>query len=238
MITDTDTFNYETLPQYLDQTQQILNKLRTLNYSSAKKLWKCSDKIARPNFEQLQKLDLHHHLTPALLAFNGIQYQYMSPDLFTEPALDYVRQNLRILSGFYGILRPFDGIVPYRLEMQSKVSVNNSNNLYDFWKDLIYSALITGSEPIVNLASQEYAKAITPYLLPNQKFITVIFGSLVDGKIRTKATLAKMARGEMVRYMAESNITRINDIKKFRHPDWKLLTELSTTEQIVFVYQR
>jgi len=93
-------------------------------------------------------------------------------------------------------------------------------------------------QPIINLASEEYSKAITPYLKPKQEFISVVFGSIVDGKLKVKATLAKMARGEMVRFMAENNVDNIEDLKKFNHPDWKLSTNLSTPKQLVFIYQK
>ncbi|KRO04098.1 hypothetical protein IV54_GL001616 [Levilactobacillus paucivorans] len=238
MVIDTDTFAVEQLPQYLPQTTEILNALRQLTYPEAKALWHCSDKLAQPNYAWLQKLDLTHTLTPALLAFSGIQYQYMAPDLFTAPALDYVRSNLRILSGFYGILRPFDGIVPYRLEMQAKLAVSGHKNLYAFWDDRLYHALVSDSEPIINLASQEYAKTIIPYLQPRQSFVTVTFASLVEGRLKTKATLAKMARGSMVRYLAEHNVSTIAGVTHFDHPDWQFAGARSTAEQIVFIYQR
>lgn len=238
MVVDTDTFGYDDTPQYLAQTQQILAELRQLTYAQAKTLWHCSDKLAQPNYDWLQKLDLNRQLTPALLAFSGIQYQYMAPDLFTAPALDYVRANLRILSGFYGILRPFDGVVPYRLEMQSKLQVAGTPNLYAFWQDRLYRALTPTAEPIVNLASQEYAKTIRPYLQPQQPFITVVFASLVAGKLKTKATLAKMARGEMVRFLAEHQAATIADIKDFDHPDWAFSPAHSTASDLVFIYQK
>ncbi|WP_143462306.1 peroxide stress protein YaaA [Levilactobacillus enshiensis] len=238
MVVDTDTFGYDATPQYLPQTQQILAELRRLTYPQAKALWHCSDKLAQPNYDWLQQLDLTRQLTPALLAFSGIQYQYMAPDLFTAPALDYVRANLRILSGFYGILRPFDGIVPYRLEMQAKLQVAGAPNLYAFWQDRLYQALTPDAEPIVNLASQEYTKTIQPYLRPQQPFVTVVFASLVAGKLKVKATLAKMARGEMVRFLAEHQATTIAAIKNFDHPDWAFSPEQSTTNELVFIYQK
>lgn len=237
MSINNDTFDYETQPQYLEKTALLLKAMRKLSYTEAKQLWNCSDKLAEPNYKWLQQLDLEKQLSPALLAFNGIQYQYMAPDLFTQPALDYVRKNLRIISGFYGILRPFDGVVPYRLEMQSKLKVPNYDNLYEFWNSQIYTALTNNSETIINLASQEYAKTITPFLKENQKMITVVFASIVDGKLKTKATLAKIARGEMVRYMAENNVTSINDVKNFNHPDWLFSAELSTEGRLTFIYQ-
>lgn len=238
MVVDTDTFNYEDLPQYLEKTAMILAEMKKLTYIEAKKLWQCSDKLAKENYEWLQELDINKHLTPALIAFSGIQYQYMAPDLFTESALDYVKDNLRILSGFYGILRPFDGVVPYRLEMQSRIKVAGAKNLYSFWGEQIYQALSNNEEPIVNLASKEYSKAITPFLSPNQKFVTIVFGSIVNGKLKTKATLAKMARGEMVRFMAENKIEHVDEIRNFSDPDWKYSSDYSNENEIVFIYQK
>ncbi len=238
MVVAPDDFPYTALPQYLAQTEQLLATLRQLSYPAAKALWHCSDKLAQPNYDWLQKLDLHAHLTPAILSYRGLQYQYMAPDIFTEPALAYIQANLRILSGFYGILRPFDGIVPYRLEMQAKLAVADHSNLYDFWASRLYDALATPDEPIINLASQEYAKAITPYLAPTQPFVTIVFGSLVAGRLKVKATLAKMARGAMVRYLAENQVSELDQIKTFDHPDYQFDSERSTATELVFIYQK
>lgn len=238
MIVDQDSFPVATRPLYLPATAVLLKQLRTLNYEDAKALWHCSDKLARPNYRWLQELDLNHHLTPALLSYSGIQYRYMAPDIFTQPALDYVRDNLRILSGFYGILRPFDGIVPYRLEMQARLAVAGKTNLYDFWGDRLYQALTPSPEPIVNLASLEYSKTITPYLAPGQPMIDVVFASWVGDQLKTKATLAKMARGAMVRYLAENQVTDIAAIRNFDDPDYQFDALRSTEQRLVFVYQK
>lgn len=238
MNIDNDTFEYETMPQYLEETALLLKVMKKLSYEEAKQMWNCSDKLAETNYKWLQELDLNKQLTPALLAFSGIQYQYMAPDLFTEPALNYVRNNLRILSGFYGILRPFDGVVPYRLEMQSHLQMPNYSNLYEFWNSKIYNALTKNSETIINLASQEYAKAIIPFLKNKQKLVTIVFASMVNGKLKTKATLAKMARGEMVRFMAENNAPNIATVKQFKHPNWKFSSEFSTDNQLTFIYHK
>lgn len=237
MVVDTDTFPVAALPTYLDQTRTVLARLQQLTYDQAKQLWHCSDRLARPNYARLQELDLTSHLIPALLSYRGLQYQYMAPDLFTAPALDYVRQNLRILSGFYGVLRPFDGVVPYRLEMQAKLAVAGMPNLYAFWGERPYLALGKPNEPIINLASLEYAKAITPYLTPQQSFITVVFASLVAGKLKTKATLAKMARGAMVRYLAEHQVTDPAQIAAFDHPDYRFAADRSTATHLVFIHR-
>ncbi|GEO70704.1 peroxide stress protein YaaA [Levilactobacillus acidifarinae] len=238
MVVAPDDFAVRDQPEYLAQTRQILTKLRQLSYPQAKALWHCSDKLARPNYDWLQQLDLTRDLTPALIAYSGIQYQYMAPDLFTAPALAYVQANLRILSGFYGILRPFDGVVPYRLEMQAKLPVAGAKNLYAFWGERLYRALRCDQGPIVNLASQEYAKAITPYLTASDQLIDVTFGSLVGDRVRVKATLAKMARGAMVRYLAEHQVTDVAGIRQFDHPDYRFSAERSTAQHLVFLYQK
>ena len=99
------------------------------------------------------------------------------------------------MSGFYGLLRPMDGIVPYRLEMQAKIHMSGYKNLYDFWKDGIYRELTKDTQVILNLASKEYSKCIESYLGEKDRFITCIFAEEVSGKCVQKATMAKMARG-------------------------------------------
>lgn len=113
MVVNPDNIVEITRPQYFEQTQTILKTLRQLSYPDLKTLWHCSEQLARKNYQQLQQIDLTKQLTPALFAYSGIQYQYMAPDLFTGPAFNYAQQHLRILSGFYGVLRPFDSVVPY-----------------------------------------------------------------------------------------------------------------------------
>ncbi|KRK98525.1 hypothetical protein FD04_GL000257 [Secundilactobacillus odoratitofui DSM 19909 = JCM 15043] len=235
MVVNTDDFDVLSQPQYLDDAQAILQVLKQLTYEQAKAMWHCSDKLARENFAWLQEMSLTQHQTPAILGYTGIQYQYMAPDLFTAPALDYIQANLRILTGFYGILRPFDGVVPYRLEMQSAVAVNQTANLYQFWGDRLHAALQANDGLILNLASQEYAKAITPYLTADEHMVDVVFASLVNGKPKVKATFAKMARGEMVRYLAENQISDLADVAKFDHPDWHFDADRSTANQLVFI---
>lgn len=235
MQVDTDSFLAETVPDYLSATQQILARMRQLTFEELHTLWHCSEKLAQTNYDQLQHLDLNAAATPAIIAFTGIQYQYMAPDLFTVNALDYVKQNLRILSGFYGILRPFDGIVPYRLEMQAALTVGTAQNLYQFWGTKLATTLQTNREPIINLASQEYAKTIRPYLPATQPFIDIVFGQLVAGKVKTKATLAKMARGEMVRYLAENNVQTLTGVQQFDHLNYQFQPQLSTSTKLVFL---
>ena len=122
------------------------------------------------------------------------------------------------------------------LEMQSPLVVEGHQRLYDFWGDKLYDALgSSAGEPIINLASQEYAKAIRPYLPPDTPFIEIVFGQLIDGKIKIRATFAKMARGEMVRYMAENDVQKAAELRKFNRLDYQFDEQRSTKERLVFV---
>ncbi len=239
MNIDTDTLAPLGLPVFLSRTKELMAYLKSLSYEEAKKLWSCNDKIAAQNFERYAKMDLEHGLTPALLSYEGIQYQYMSPMVFSETALDYVQKNLRILSGFYGILKPFDGVTPYRLEMQAKASIGEAKDLYEYWGDSLYQELTSdGDQIILNLASKEYSKCIEKHLCKKDLYVTCVFGEEIDGKIVQKGTLAKMARGEMVRFLAENGIEHLDDVKSFSGLGYEFSKELSGEKEFVFIKRR
>ncbi len=238
MKQEQDFFFPESQPQFLEQTKQILEKLKLLSYEDAKNMWQCNDKLAKENYERLRSADVTSKTSPAIMSYKGLQYQYMAPDLMTLPGLTYLQEHVRILSGFYGMLRPFDGIIPYRLEMQARLEVDNQKNLYAFWGEQLYEALHFEQGPVINLASKEYSKTIVPYLQPTDQLIDVSFGQIVSGKLKIKATLAKMARGEMVRYLAENQVTTLDRIKEFDHPDYLFSDDYSTNQQFVFLYQK
>jgi len=235
MNCDIDSFPCRGLPPLLSQTEQLFTQLRTMSYANLKELWHCNDQIAALNFERLHTLDLHKQLTPAILSYDGIQYRYMAPSVFTDKQLTYVSEHLRILSGFYGILHPFNGVIPYRLEMQAKLEGDNFRNLYEFWGNTIAKYLLAETKIIVNLASKEYSRCISNYLPENIIFLTCIFGKLKDGKIIEKGTQCKMARGEMVRYMAEKEIEEISDLKNFDRLGYFFSPEQSDKSTYVFL---
>lgn len=223
------------LPYFLEETKGLLDQMRQLTYEEAKKLWACSDKLAQLNYQRVQEMDLERNLTPAILSYEGIQYQHMAPGVFTQEAWDYAEKNLRILSGFYGILRPFDGVVPYRLEMQVRLQRGGAKDLYEFWGNRLYRQALDESRIIINLASKEYSRCIEAYLTPEDQFITCVFGEESDGKIIQKGTLAKMARGEMVRFMAETQAETPEDLKEFRCLNYCFQEELSSCSEYVFL---
>ena len=222
-------------PVFLNRTQILLEVLQRMDASHLKQLWKCSDPIAALNASRLECMDLRKNLTPAILAYEGIAYQRMAPGVFTNRELSYVQEHLRILSGFYGILRPFDGVTPYRLEMQAKLSADGAKDLYGFWGDCLARTLLTETDCIVNLASKEYSSAVSGYVPDSVRFLTCTFGVMKNGKIIEKATMCKMARGEMVRYMAQNQITNPEDVKSFDLLDFRFAPEHSNTENFTFL---
>ena len=175
------------------------------------------------------------NLTPALLAYDGIQYTYMAPAVFEDGQLDYVQEHLRILSGFYGVVKPMDGVVPYRLEMQAKAEIGRCHNLYEFWGDILYREVMDESRILINLASREYSKCIEKYLQPDDRMITCIFGELLDGKVVQKGVYAKMARGEMVRFMADIGAEEPEQIKTFNWSGYCFDDSRSSETKYVFL---
>ena len=234
MNIDLDTLDYTALPEYLPQTEEILHWLQSKSYAELKELWQCNDKIAEQNYMRLKSMDLHRQLTPAILSYEGIAYQYMAPTVFEDKQFDYVQRHLRILSGFYGVLKPMDGVIPYRLEMQAKASINGYKNLYDLWGSRIYESVKDQDRVIINLAAKEYSKCVEKYLTKRDTYITITFCEAYKGKLVTKPTYAKMARGEMVRYMAERQIENPAEIKKFDRLGYVYRDDLSTGLEYVF----
>ena len=244
-----DIWECEGTSIFLDEANALKEYLQKLKFEEVKDIWCCNDKIANLNFKRFQEMDLSKRLTPALLAFEGLQYQYMKPEVFTDLEIEYIQEHLRILSGFYGVLKPLDGVVPYRLEMQAKIRMETNeieySNLYDYWEDKISREIAKGLSKgsiILNLASKEYSKVVEPYLSSNIKFVNCIFGREVndnngDKKIKVKGTEAKMARGEMVRYLAANKVKSLDDVRGFEGLGFRYQEALSDSENIVFSKQ-
>ena len=237
MNIDDDIFEYRSKPVFFEQAEEIMNYMKNLSYDDCKTIWKCSDKLAQVNYDRVVNMDLNYRLTPALFSYEGIQYQYMGARVLSRDALEYLQDNLRILSGFYGILKPLDGVVPYRLEMQSKFINYKNKDLYEYWADKIANSLFEETNLIINLASKEYSKCVEKYLKnsPSTKFITCVFGEIKGDKVIEKGTLAKMARGEMVRYLAQNNVCDLEGLKRFDKLGYKYSQEKSNENTYVFI---
>lgn len=236
MNVDTDTMEIRGLPRFLDRTRLLCDWLKTMSYDQLKALWRCNDAIASLNYERLQHIELEEGLTPAVLAYEGIQYRYMAPHLFSWEQFDYLDRHLRILSGFYGVLRPFDGVTPYRLEMGAKLETDGARDLYGFWGDKLARVLEPGDGPVVDLASREYSRAVVPHLPRGVPLVACIFGRLrPDGRVVEQGAPCKMARGQMVRWMAEQAVTRVEELREFRDLGYRFSPERSDPGRYVFL---
>lgn len=235
MNIDLDSFAPEGLPRFLGRTERLKSVMQEMPAKELQKLWKCSDAIAALNVERLRDMDLHRRLTPAILAYEGIQYRYMAPGVFETGQFAYIRKHLRILSGFYGLLRPFDGVTPYRLEMQARLSADGYKDLYGFWGSSLAGQLAAETELVLNLASKEYSRAVEPHLSSAVRFLTCTFGELKGEKIIEKGTICKMARGQMVRWLAENNVTDPEVIKGFTDLNYRFSPAHSTENNYVFI---
>lgn len=226
---------YRDLPIFLSDAEKIKDSLKEKSFSELKALWACNEKITEQNIERLSSMDLREKLTPAILSYDGIAYQYMAPTVFETEMLSYVQEHLRILSGFYGIVRPMDGVTPYRLEMQAKLEIDSAKNLYEYWGDRLYKEVRDSSGIIINLASKEYSKCIEKYLQPSDRYISCNFYEEQEEKLVQKGVYCKMARGEMVRFMAENRVEEPEGIKDFAVMGYRYAKELSSEREYIFV---
>lgn len=237
MNVDTDTAPCRGLPVYMDRARVLMEYMRTLDRGRCRAVWKCSEPLAELNYRRFQEMDLERSLTPAVLSYEGIQYQHLAPGIMEDVQLEYVQEHVRILSGFYGILRPFDGVVPYRLEMQARLGGEELDSLYEYWGSLLAEHLFREDSLILNLASREYSRCISQYLKGRNdiQFVTCVFGEWSGEKLVEKGTLVKMARGEMVRYLAGQRAEDLETVKQFRELQYHYSEERSDNERLVFI---
>lgn len=223
------------LPKLLEHTERLRDYLCGRSLQELKQLLVCNEQIAQLNYSRYQTMDLHRNLTPALLAYEGIQYRYMAPRVFTAAEYEYVEAHLRILSGFYGLLRPFDGVTPYRLEMQAKLKTPFCASLYEFWGDTLAMGLTEGDAIVLDLASEEYSRAVRPFLGKNVRCVKAVFGSLSGGNVVEKGVHVKMARGELVRWMAQHRIEAPEEITHFDGLGYSFRQDLSNETTYMFI---
>ena len=225
MKEDTDDFACQSLPAFLHEAEILQGWLLSLSHEERRKLWACSEKLAAENEKRLGQ-SLRERLSPALLAYDGIQYTTMEPSLFGEEEFRYLQEQLRILSGFYGVLKPFDGIRPYRLEMQAK-GAPQGKDLYAWWGRKIYEEVKDASGIILDLASEEYSRAVSPWLAEGDKMIRIIFAEEEGQKVISKGVYAKIARGDCVRWLAENRISDPEEVKGYERLGYRYCPGIS-----------
>jgi uncharacterized protein len=228
-----------TEPQFLDKANTIQKTLKKKKPKDLMELMDISEKLADLNWQRNQDWALPftpENARPAVYAFNGDVYTGL--DAYTIPAdkLDVLQDQLRILSGLYGILRPLDLMQEYRLEMGTSIAIGTKKNLYEFWKKTITDALnkeLTKDELFINLASNEYFSAVDTKAL-KVPVITPEFKDYKDGKLKMISFFAKKARGLMVRYIIDTNAETLEDLKGFNYEGYVFDANLSKGNKLVF----
>ncbi|WP_028762780.1 peroxide stress protein YaaA [Shewanella colwelliana] len=231
-----------TVPDLLQHSQELIGVCRELTPADIASLMKVSDKIAGLNaarFASWQPDFTLNNAKQALFAFRGDVYTGLDADNLSPESLARAQNQLRILSGLYGLLRPLDLMQAYRLEMGTRLANPRGSNLYQFWGDIVTeqvnSALAEqGDEIIVNLASNEYFKAVKPKLLKGQ-LITPVFKDKKNGQYKVISFFAKKARGMMVRYMLDNEVNSIEQLIKFDVAGYYYSDTESSSNEPVFL---
>ena len=254
LISPAKTLDFATLskcdrfsqPDFLPETQTLVEQLRQLSAAEISSVMKISDKLGELNASRWQTWQAEFDSTnakQALLAFQGDVYKGMNVDCFQPSDFDFAQSHLRILSGLYGILRPLDLIQPYRLEMGTKLThakLQNLSvhNLYEYWQDKLAQAINQQldeleNKTVVNLASNEYFKAVKPKLLTGN-IITPVFKDWKDDRYKIISFYAKKARGMMAAYIIKNRLEDAAGIENFAEAGYSFNADLSDSQNLVF----
>lgn len=226
--------------QFLKQSEKLNKLLKKQSPKDLSALMKISDKLGQLNYERNQTWQLPFKTDAAkqaVYAFSGDVYRGLDAYTIPENKVDTLQNTVRILSGLYGVLKPTDLIMPYRLEMGTKFPVGAKKNLYEFWKKDIVKALndeLADDEVFLNLASNEYFKAVDVKAL-KVPVITANFKDFKNGAYKIISFYAKEARGLMARYVIDTNAKTIDDLKGFDYNGYGLSDEMSTDTDLVFI---
>ena len=225
--------NKTSVIQFSNEAKYLVKELKSYKANDIKKLMGLSNNLAQLNYERYQQWELNSdQVNAAIYMFQGDVYQGLKAENFSANEIDFAQENLRILSGLYGLLKPLDLIFPYRLEMSTKIKTKKGENLYDFWGDKISKALILdmkSEEALINLASNEYSRVLKLNDFP-RPVITPIFKDYKNGKLKVISFFAKKARGEMCNFIIKNKITDAKSLKIFSNLGYKFSDETDKGE--------
>lgn len=227
--------NCFTPPIFKNKTTEILNELKKLEAFQIESLMKVNKDIAFKTFCNFVDFDIDKKIGNAILCYDGLVFKNINAIDFNASDVSFSENHLRILSALYGILTPLTNISPYRLEMSCKLKILGYSNLYKFWGNSIYKELFKTKDIVINLASKEYTKVITPFLLDKDKFITISFFKVINGQHRIVATSAKMARGQMAKFIIKNKVNNIENLKEFTFDNYTYNDFLSNKENLIFL---
>jgi cytoplasmic iron level regulating protein YaaA (DUF328/UPF0246 family) len=227
---------------FLNEAQNLNNILREKSPNELSELMSISHSLGDLNYQRNNIWSLPFSIKNArqsIYAFSGDVYRGLDPYTIDEGKIEFMQNSVRIISGLYGLLKPLDLIQPYRLEMGTKMQVDNNKNLYEFWRRKITTQLnseLDENEPVLNLASNEYFKAIDRKVIETAIY-TANFKQLKNGGYKTIAIFSKKARGMMTRYIIDNHITDISDLKSFDYDGYLFHESLSSKREFVFTRQ-
>ncbi|MBN2173435.1 MAG: peroxide stress protein YaaA [Bacteroidales bacterium] len=230
-----------TIPQFMEESSVIMETLRKYSPAKLVKLMSINSGLARENYDRFQSWNLPfepNNSIPAIFAFKGEVYHGLVSETLKNSDLEYAQEKLRILSGLHGILKPFDLIRPYRLEMGTKLKVGRNRNLYTYWATKITESINNdlaqdGSNILVNLASVEYFMAVDTNKL-NAEIITPQFLDFKNGSYKFLTVYGKKARGRMARFIIENRISKPEELKLFDADGYYYNFNLSKDNSWVF----
>ncbi len=230
-----------TQPRFAERSAELVEDARALSPDEIRALMGVSEQIAELNHQRFMNWHLPFSLDnakQAVLAFRGDVYTGLDADSLDTAGRGFAQQHLRILSGLYGLLRPLDLMQPYRLEMGLKLANRGGRNLYEFWGESITRELNrdlkkSGSKVLVNLASNEYFRAIQPKAL-EADIVTPVFKDLKGGKYKIISFFAKKARGQMARFIIDRELNDTAGLKKFKAGGYRYNRAESTARELVF----
>lgn len=230
-----------TMPDFLDDSAELISVLRKYSAMDLAELMHLSMNLAELNFDRYYQWKKDYGTDEAkqcLLAFKGDVYAGMDAESFSAKDLDFAQSHLRILSGLYGLLRPLDLMMPYRLEMGTKLENERGKNLYEFWGDTITNTInkqlkAQKDDILINLASNEYFKSVKPKQVEG-RIITPQFKENKNGSYKMIGIYAKKARGLMSRFILLNRLKKPEDIKAFDYEGYQFNEELSKGDQWVF----
>ena len=225
-------FPVESTPAFIEEASILHDTLIRMRPKAVQAMMKISDKIASEVSDRLAEWK-DAEPTPAIFTYDGEAFRGLSPETLDEKALQLAQERLVILSGLYGMLKPLDGIKPYRLEMQTKMKVGKQVNLYHFWNHKMAKALEPKSEFLLNLASEEYSKVILPFW-DRKKVVSPVFMEWNDGNPKTVMMYAKHARGKMLHYILKENLKELEPLKAYTLDGYVYTPSLSDEQRWVF----
>ena len=224
---------------FLNEAQYLNNILKEKSPKELSDLMNISSSLGELNYQRNNSWSLpfsQKNARQSIYAFSGDVYRGLDSYTVEEGKIDFMQNSVRIISGLYGLLKPLDLIQPYRLEMGTKMPVDDNKNLYEYWRQKITSQLnkeLADDEPVLNLASNEYFKAIDSKVVKTDIY-TANFKQLKNGEYKTIAIFSKKARGMMTRFIIDNNITDINDLKSFNYDGYMFHESLSNEKEFIF----